>query len=489
VIRPDLQTLFCIQDGPPIPLTLSRLCLDPTTDTVTSIGFLTPDRDVFLFVARRKAPVLFFVRRDSDRFRSLALNSLSFHSNVLDTFSPYTGTFCIISREGLSLHTLDLDCLFELRFTVTGYCFWGEFIAAGSPASITIHQFASGSHYELLKFDPDVLGFPRMIYANNQVLTLVSGSDPIVVHVIPYISKTTNCAFLPQKHILPQREDASVSFYDDGLIVGTSSESHFLDLLLPDHTIAIGTLPLPNAIVFGDDHVFSGSKYYRIAPDYEAIENVESIEVVSALLRRRNGLHAAIHVLKDILSSVKSVDAIEQICRSVGRFAVSPVAQIRYTRALQFSGIKNIHLLLLALVEFVKTRKFVISNEALAPLLSLLTNEECKFLFGDLFRAWGMKLNRSAIVAIAKKFDDGFRIDQLFVEDPLDLADVCIQFGRAGQARSILMREVLNENPHVFRLAEVARQYIEAFGDTKTRTVQAIIGRCQAGPGRRKSDK
>jgi hypothetical protein len=142
-----------------------------------------------------------------------------------------------------------------------------------------------------------------------------------------------------------------------------------------------------------------------------------------------------------------------------------------------------VHLLLLGLVEFVKTRKFAVSNEALAPLLNLLTHEECKFFFGDLFRASGMKLNKSEIVAVAKKFDDSFRIDQLFVEDPLDLADVCIQFRRAEQARNILIREFLNENADVGKLAEVAHRYIEAFGDTKTRTVHAIIARCQSGAG------
>jgi hypothetical protein len=51
-----------------------------------------------------------------------------------------------------------------------------------------------------------------------------------------------------------------------------------------------------------------------------------------------------------------------------------------------------------------------------------------------------MKLNRSEIVAVAKKFDDSFWIDQLFVEDPLDLADVYVQLRRAEQVRNILVR-------------------------------------------------
>jgi hypothetical protein len=495
IVSPDLQLLTRIHSGGTSTRSISALALDASRDRVRNVGFLLPPTRIFLFVTRGSSPVLYFLRADSRalKIRSLALDFFSFHNCVLAVCSPYGGSFCVVSRQGLTVHDLDLDPIHEVRAPVSDCCFYGSAVVAGTREAFTVYQFASdGTRHDLIRFPAESLGFPRMIFYNEQVMTIVCSSpgEPVCVHVFSYVPNRQNAAIMPQKHFFDEFLGGGVeydrlrmSFYDDGMVVAADEGSFFVDLHLNAMTIVIGTVPVQRAAVFLDGLACDDARLYRIEPDYEALQDATA-EVIGALMRRSRGLHAAMGLLARALAQVASVEAMDRIAEGVGPFVISPVAQIRYARAIEFSGIPNIHLLVRALVDFYRIRREQITDEALVPLLHVLTHHDCRLFFGELFASSGAKLNKAAIRAIAGKFDEVFELNPQFAENLLDFAEVCIEFGRDRQARNLIMREVLLQTKPLSpadrtRISAVARKYMDVFGDTKAGTMEQIIEGCE----------
>ena len=184
IVRDDLQSVTCVHKGEKAEYSLERLNLSNETDVMENIGFLN-ESSFFLLIIRSKNPMLFIVPFDSQcEYSIVDLNCLYFHLNVRDVFSPYDGVFCVISKEGISLHSLKLDCLYSYNAKIMRSCHDGDLLCCGNRNALWIHQFArNGKSYQLLDTTTDNVGFPLKIIARGRSAYLfrIAGGSPSVV--------------------------------------------------------------------------------------------------------------------------------------------------------------------------------------------------------------------------------------------------------------------------------------------------------------------
>jgi hypothetical protein len=338
-----------------------------------------------------------------------------------------------------------------------------------------IYHFLRPPNPYVLYSSPKVFGFPTAITQSHDTITLMYSAEikKSVVQRIPYTPGTAIvavtpdlCSFAPFFADNPDIDQFKLSHYDGGFILGTELQSFFLDVSV-QAPIIVGVLPVPNAQVFGGSWVVSGGKAYQLEPVYDALCDTTDFKVMGALMRRSEGLHAALELVSRALAKVTTVAQMDDLVWKVGQFATRPIAQIRFARLLLHSGIPNTHLILRGIVTYSQIMNQRLTGPACAALCEMLFHRECRFTLPGLLSTWGWKLNREVLRAIAKGNDSVFDLDPGFVSDVADFVEVCIEFGRAEKARNLIMRMVLDSDVPQPKLEAIIDKYGEAFGSEK----------------------
>jgi hypothetical protein len=189
----------------------------------------------------------------------------------------------------------------------------------------------------------------------------------------------------------------------------------------------------------------------EIRPDYDALRP-QSVAMISALFRRTDGMAAGMRLLREHFAALTNVQDLKALIDTVGPFARSPLAQLRFVRAIQFSGVLNAHFILLALIDYARILGDDMVAEAKIPLVDTMCHHSVKFGLGALLSEWPMKLTPRIL---ERTMRSGLRIDRRCAANMLDYAEVLIGIGNKRQAKAILLKAKLDaevDNPRITEL-------------------------------------
>jgi hypothetical protein len=259
--------------------------------------------------------------------------------------------------------------------------------------------------------------------------------------------------------------DPSFTVYDDCLVIFDQPSSLFV-IIDPaeEEAVCLGMWKSSHRHLLGffDSRlaVFEG-KVWDIHPDYESVVT-DNESVIAALIRRDGGETAAIDLLRAKLKLVHDASQMKKLIARIGPSVRRPLAQIRFTRAIQFSGITNAHLILCGLwlyVEIMMKNKCVLDERAKVALWEIMFHPDCRAVASGLLSWCGIRLNKEALRTVLRLCDeDGFKIDANFVEDILDYVEVCLERGNLEMAKKLMLRSRMDgkfsEEPGRFLLLQ-----------------------------------
>jgi hypothetical protein len=185
-------------------------------------------------------------------------------------------------------------------------------------------------------------------------------------------------------------------------------------------------------------------KVFDIDVNYASIVSGDE-GLIAALIRRNGGESAAFDLLKVKLKYVGNTEHMKYLVGRIGPWIRSPLSQIRFTRAIQFSGITNPHLILIGLLTFVLPLRLIgrdaLDERAEVPLWEMMFHPSCR----SAARGWmtwsGMRFNKVGLRTVLSLYgNNGFKIDVRQVTNILDYVEVCKEMGYLEMARKLLMR-------------------------------------------------
>lgn len=477
---------------------IDELELDPKIDTVNEVYMFDEGKLVFVYAIRSNTHTGFLIHCDDiklpspyPKIYSFSLSSILFHQQILSAFCPGPKYFFIISKEGISLHDIRFQPLY-LSIVNIDYCFHDkQFLLIGRQKVHYIYEFNLNhdndqqaewvsivattwkcdlgiarrlivlSHAFLILYE-DGNHFPHMekLYMINdkvdkkKILILRKSIEPIPKEkvILSHQISIQKYFILDERNsINPSIDNIKIIVYDDALLITTigSGITVFLDLYEDEGEQMIGEpfytdKTLENG--FNNQYALCNDRFYLIKNNYQAIES-DSQYLVAALFRRNDGVLSGSRLLMKILKSVGSVEKMKDIIRTVGKYAVSPVAQIRFAHAIQFCGITDPHLILIGLIEYTQTLGDKLINETKIPLIEALSHPYSRNSMQDYLCSNSIKLDIQSARAILGKTKDGFHPNQSIIQDYLDFASICIENGLLHEAEKMIIRASLDGYP------------------------------------------
>jgi hypothetical protein len=249
--------------------------------------------------------------------------------------------------------------------------------------------------------------------------------------------------------------------YDDALVVFESTHRYCKVYdLVDDRPVAVG-VSCGSALeslegIWDSSIAVSSSGIAILRPDYESILAAEG-PLIAALFRRRNGLFAATSLFIKKFTHITTVGELKVLIGAVAPSARSPTAQLRLTRAIQFSGTANPHFLLLALLDYARVLGPDMIALAKVPLVELLFHPACRHALEPSAPDCAVRLPIEILAAVIRA---GLLVDWRCAEGPLDYVEVCIGAGRTAEARTVLLKARLDgeqDNERLTRLEAVLR--------------------------------
>ena len=466
--------------------------LDPAKDSVNYVGFMNPEQ-VYMYATRNKIPTGFIftlnqgepfistvnnTNLDGNSFKlpktlSFSLSSLVFHRNILASFIPYSDCFCIISKEGLSIHSITLKTIYSFKQFITKCCFINNYLLFSDQFFISIFQFEKDK-LPVLKYKNQIndLGAPHTILALSHSLILVYSdhNQNALLQKIPLLTQKTQNPISVQKYFTNDTNINTLTFnvLDDALLMCDlrNNRTVLLDLLDPEE-IQIGyTFASENVIhsVYANSYGLCPKKMFKLKLHYEIIRD-DNPKIIASLFRRQKALSHALSLLSQRLRNSKTVESMKDVVDTIGPSATSPVAQMRFVRAIQYSTIVDPHLILLAILRFSLILCNKMIDDTRVTLIEAVAHSSCKYTFRNLLNVWNMKLNAHALRAIVGKFDHSISVDAEHVEDVLVYADICIDCNKKEMAKKLFLRYILDEGKSSLDPNKVKQKFIDKFGE------------------------
>lgn len=489
-ISADLSTFSFTTGQLSREISLHKLPLTQSTDQIISIGFLIKYSKVFMFANFRQIPTLFILHlsltnsNEIEKFSFLTLSSLHFHNNIYEVFCPFENSICVVSREGISIHSSnDLSVIFEKSAVFNPYlncCFHKNVLAVTDSNSLAIYQFISKDQCKrLVKIKQDKNKFiPKQLLVNDNHLFLIPMNTTtkfVIKHIC--LSPTMCHDKTIESFILPN-EDLKFSIYDKAILLSSSTKTVFVDFLAQT-SVSFGELKGIPCSVFVNDNIlysYTNNNFYEFNTNYRSIPDPCSFELISAIMRRKGSLQIALEKLEIAIKKHEKVTSstIDEIVSKIGTYATSPLEQIRFSQFLLYSGITNPHLILLAMIKYSKILDKKMIEEAKQPLFFLMTKDECAHLVPSLLASSNIKLDKKTMDFMLKANPVFYNLDISFFSDPAEFILACFESGRCEKAMDLLLREatrgVKNE-----KLMNVIKMYVEKKGDNIQRSYKKLL--------------
>ncbi|OHT02862.1 hypothetical protein TRFO_06900 [Tritrichomonas foetus] len=492
-------------------INLSFFKLSPQSDKLVNAGFIDYMKKVFIFSNHNGNPTLYMIFLDAEKpkYLSIMLSSLHFHYYIYNVFVPFPNSLCIISREGISLHSPDdLSLYFERKIdNIKNCCFNESLLAVNDRKNLYIFQFLSKDNYlQLVKTKYTSQSFlPKYIiqfknsallisstnnFNNNNTSINSSNSNGNLNNISNNANSSNNKILMKYvqfqpfsaidknlESVLPSDynfDDFTFSSFDQIVLISSQKESLLIDVL-GTHPVSFGHLAdRPCAQIVNNNYFYSNNTLYEFEENYEMYDTPHSCELIAAILRRTNGIQTAMSKLSQLLKDCKTSSAMEDIVWKIGTYATSPLAQLRFTRTLQYSGITNPHLILLGMLRFAHIMGSRLTDNAMTHLLDMMAKDECVHAIPSLLSAWNQKLNKYAMKALLKSNPAFFDLDPSFFQDSYEFIRECLNTGRQERARNLILRaatcgEKSNE------LSSVIELYINKYGDSIERSYRKLV--------------
>ena len=105
---------------------------------------------VFIHGIKNDLHTVFFIHLQTQKVYTFILNSYSFHNNILASFVPKAGIFVIVSKEGISLHTSDINEINSKMFPITNVIYRNDIIIYKSRQTLNIARITEQGFTTLL---------------------------------------------------------------------------------------------------------------------------------------------------------------------------------------------------------------------------------------------------------------------------------------------------------------------------------------------------
>ena len=472
LVSKDFKTLYFSNNLSFLSYDISEFHLNPEEDRLLYASMFDDTR-IFAYGIREKIPTgfLYSIEPDKSPFPkpqvlSFALDSMSFHQRVLAAFVPAPNYFCVVSKEGITIHNHSFYTLHSIPFSISYCCFHLNYLLLGTnlhSKQIFYHIQSDGTPIKIKEMEDSGLGsvFQIISLSHSLLLIIQDGNRSAIIQKIELTSQHALSPIALQSFFNLNTIITQLKFFpfDDALFVSDNNGNSILIDFMESHCITIGSIFkfLPNLL---RPYINSLSLDFMTSPTYSCnysyfaddkmcykvtlnlnILDENKTQKIAAILRRSTGLSHAMYLIGRYLKSVDSVEKMNELVLNVGPSAVAPIAQIRFARAIQFSGINNPHLILLGLLKFSSIMK--LTDQALIPLIEMISHSSCRYALKNLLTCYKMKLNKSALRVLLGKCDESFTIEPEFVENLLDFANICIDFGRQKEARRLILRLIL----------------------------------------------
>jgi hypothetical protein len=387
-------------------------------DSIHFIDFIEEDKTIFIYATRGSTPTGFFVtvsgRRDHPfpRVRSFALNSLHFHERILAAFNTRASMICVVSREGATIHNMDLICSSLIELSVSQCRFSGShlLILAEEKSTLLLYNLCNddGVSFKCCCFQRRywTYGLPDQFVVLSHSFVL-GYSSPAMLRVIPRNASGDPTVVEIALHWFST--ESKVFVYDDALFITNRSEFGFFDLrkesMIPIGEISL--IPTDFQGIFESRLAVAGMTCFRITPAYDVITSQSGRAgrpLIAALFRRADGLSTATALLMKTFNEVKSIEGLKKLVEDIGPSARSPAAQVRFARAIQFSGLVNPHMILLGLLHYRKVLGDEITEEAKIPLFEAMFHPRCRHTMSDFFMGSGEKLKQDALKVVMQRY-------------------------------------------------------------------------------------
>jgi hypothetical protein len=440
----DLQSAILTTTASWSTFDLSELKISPP-DEIQSINFLQRDKSLFIYAVRKSVPSGFLLHlTPSQRVQSFALNTILFHQTILAAFSPCENGICIVSKEGLTVHSNTLKHIFHIVTCVSSCCYYQNIVLLVAAPLVSLsamkydyervndtgqHQIKAAQSFHVPFWNEPI---PHAIFVLSHSIILVSGR-PTKVFKIPLarvkLSQYSTCS-----RVVSPPDNFGFSVFDDCLLVQNreTNECRLFDLFESDDIpIGMEFLGPPIAAIHGSRLCPCDQAASEIRPNYDALRP-QSVAMVSALFRRTDGIPAGMRLLREHFAALTKVQDLKGLIDTVGPFARSPLAQLRFVRAIQFSGVLNPHFIMLALLHYAKILGDDMVAEAKIPLVDTMCHQSVKFGLETLLGEWKMRLTPQIL---EKTMRSGLRIDPRCAENILDYTRVLISIGNKTRQR------------------------------------------------------
>jgi hypothetical protein len=461
-VHTDLRSVTLTTADKSIDYDLSDLDVSPQ-DAIHSVNFLQPGRSLFVCATRSSVPTGFIVDCDPPpaRVQSFELDTIMFHQSILAAFSPCETAICIVSKEGITVHSHTLRRIFHSMAAVSSCC-WCEnvvLLVTEPPVSLAITKWEyseagdTGGYQVKAVMSMNIPfwagAIPRQLFVLSHAIVLVCRAPLTVVKVRQ--SEQFVCATAASV-----AEDAAFAVFDDALLVfDPGSEEFRLFDVFENRDILIGApFPgVPTVGVFKSCLALSDATVYDIEENYDQL-TANATDMIAALFRRANAVSAAAQLLTVQFRETTRIDDLRTLITSVGPYARSAIAQLRFVHAIQFSGVLNPHFIMLALLEYARILGTEMIPDAKIPLVETMFHRSVRFTLGNLLSEWQPKLAGHAMQAIV---GSGIKIDSRCAENVLDYARVCWMTGNRTEAKRILLRFKLDADVDDARIEDLER--------------------------------
>jgi hypothetical protein len=464
-VHTDLQSVTLTTAELSITYDLSDLELSPK-DAIHSVNFLQPGQSLFIHATRNSLPTGFVLQFDPPRpplprIRSFELDTIMFHQSILAAFSPCETAICIISKEGITVHNHTLKHIFNAMAPVSACCYYENVVllVTESPTSLAItkweYAWVGDAGERQIKavmsmHIPCWTGpIPRQLFVLSHAILLVCRPPVTIIKVRQF--EQVVCA-----HSASAVDDAVFTVFDDALLVFDPDSDEFrLFDVFENRDVLIGApfQGVPTVGVFKSCLALSDATVYDIVANYDQLPP-EGSAMIAALFRRANGASAAARLLGKQFLQTDRIDDLRTLITSVGPYARSPLAQLRFVHAIQFSGVLNPHFIMLALLEYARILGAETIPDAKIPLIETMFHRAVRFTLGNLLDEWQPKLTRRVMQTI---MEGGIKIDSRCADNILDYARACWVTGNRSEAKRTLLRFKLDADENDPRIEDLER--------------------------------
>ena len=179
-------------------------------------------------------------------------------------------------------------------------------------------------------------------------------------------------------------------------------------------------------------------------------------------MRRTNGMNNAFDRLLKKLQTAEESD-LEKIVKRVGPSAKDPIAQMKFSRLILFSGISDPHRIILLMIEYISILGEDMIDETWVPFLEIFAHSQTENLLVSAIKNNIIKLNSRTIHSLKLYFGEKMHVEENVYNagNLIDLAYACINMKSYDDARLVITLAELSEKYSKEQMDQVKNEFTE----------------------------